>query len=85
MTGPDSEFTNLFMKNLDPEITEELLQEKFAPFGNIVSLAIAKDYNGVSKGFGFVNYTNPGDAKRAMEIMHGTQLGKFFYCYTCNF
>ncbi|XP_028789976.1 polyadenylate-binding protein 7-like [Neltuma alba] len=75
LPGPDSKFTNLFMKNLDPEITEELLQETFAPFGKIVNMAIAKDRNGVSKGFGFVNYDNPDDAKRAMETMHGSRLG----------
>ncbi|XP_054794771.1 polyadenylate-binding protein 7-like isoform X2 [Prosopis cineraria] len=75
LPGPDSKFTNLFMKNLDPETTEELLQEKFAPFGNIVNLAVAKDNNGVSKGFGFVNYDNPDDAKRAMETMNGSRLG----------
>ncbi|KAF7804371.1 polyadenylate-binding protein 7-like [Senna tora] len=75
LPGPDSKFTNLFMKNLDPETTEELLQEKFSSFGKIVSLAIAKDDNGLSKGFGFVNYDNPDDAKRAMESMNGSQLG----------
>lgn len=77
MPGPDAKFTNLFMKNLDPETTEELLKEKFSAFGKIVSLAIAKDDNGLSKGFGFVNYDNPDDARRAMEAMNGSQLGRF--------
>lgn len=72
------------MKNLDPQITEELLQEKFSSFGKIVSLAIAKDDNGLSKGFGFVNYDNPDDARRAMESMNGSQLGIFLFYFTGN-
>ncbi|XP_061352407.1 polyadenylate-binding protein 7 [Gastrolobium bilobum] len=75
LPGPDARYTNLYVKNLDPDITEALLQEKFSPFGKIVSLAIAKDNNGMSKGFGFVNYDNPDDAKRAMEATSGSQFG----------
>ena len=85
MPGPDARYTNLYMKNLDPDITEALLQEKFSPFGKIVSLAIAKDNNGMSKGFGFVNYENPDDAKKAMEAMNGTQFGSFIYPFLCSF
>ncbi|CAL0309912.1 unnamed protein product [Lupinus luteus] len=68
-------YTNLYMKNLDLDITEAVLQEKFSSFGKIVSLAIAKDNKGVSKGFGFVNYDNADDAKRTLEAMNGTQFG----------
>ncbi|XP_004494108.1 polyadenylate-binding protein 7 [Cicer arietinum] len=75
MSGPDARYTNLYMKNLDLDITETLLREKFSSFGKIVSLAVAKDNNGMSKGFGFVNFDNPDDAKRAMEAMNGSQLG----------
>lgn len=78
LPGPDARYTNLYMKNLDLDITEALLKEKFSSFGKIVSLAISKDENGMSKGFGFVNYENPDDAKRALEAMNGTQLGSFF-------
>ncbi|XP_057438216.1 polyadenylate-binding protein 7 [Lotus japonicus] len=75
LPGPDASYTNLYMKNLDLDITEALLKEKFSSFGKIVSLAISKDENGMSKGFGFVNYENPDDAKRALEAMNGSQLG----------
>ncbi|KAL5060118.1 hypothetical protein RYX36_031722 [Vicia faba] len=75
MSGPDAGYTNLYMKNLDLDITETLLQEKFSSFGKIISLAVAKNNNGMSKGFGFVNFDKPDDAKRAMEAMNGLQLG----------
>ncbi|KAK3205841.1 hypothetical protein Dsin_019887 [Dipteronia sinensis] len=68
-------FTNVYVKNLEPDVTEGRLEEKFSKFGNITSLHISKDSNGVSRGFGFVNFENPEDAKRAVETMHGTQSG----------
>ncbi|KAL5975065.1 hypothetical protein ACLOJK_031741 [Asimina triloba] len=72
---PDIKYTNLYMKNLDIEITEEFLQDKFSKFGKITNLAIAKDVKGNSRGFGFVNFENPDDAKNAMEAMNGALLG----------
>ncbi|KAJ6765469.1 RNA BINDING PROTEIN [Salix purpurea] len=67
-------YTNLYVKNLDSEVTEDILRDKFSQFGEITSLLISKDENGVSKGFGFVNFEHSNDAKRAEESIHGTQL-----------
>ncbi|MED6162124.1 hypothetical protein PIB30_067403 [Stylosanthes scabra] len=75
LPDPEAKYTNLYIKNLDPDITEELLQEKFSSFGKIMSLAIANDANGMSKGFAFVNYDTPDEAKQAMEAMNGSQFG----------
>ena len=75
MPEPDAKYTNLYVKNLDPDITEALLKEKFSSFGKILSLAIVKDEKGLSKGFGFMNYENPDDARRATEAMNGSQFG----------
>ncbi|KAL6141869.1 hypothetical protein ACLB2K_060155 [Fragaria x ananassa] len=75
LSNPDVKYTNLYVKNLDPEVREELLEEKFSEFGKIVRLAIARDENGNSRGFGFVNFESPDDAKRALESLNGTQLG----------
>ncbi|XP_022859246.1 polyadenylate-binding protein 7-like [Olea europaea var. sylvestris] len=75
VTNPEAKYTNLYMKNLDPDVTEDLLMEKFSEYGKIISLAILKDENGASRGFGFVNFENPGNAKCALEAFHGTQLG----------
>ncbi|GMH09882.1 hypothetical protein Nepgr_011723 [Nepenthes gracilis] len=75
LTNADVKYTNLYIKNLDSDITEEVLQEKFSQFGNIISLVITKEENGASKGFGFVNYDDPDHAKQALEAMNGSQLG----------
>ncbi|KAG1368826.1 putative Polyadenylate-binding protein 7 [Cocos nucifera] len=73
--SPEAKYTNLYMKNLDQDITEELIELKFSEFGKISNVMIAKDDNGNSRGFGFVNFESPDSAKRAMEAMNGVQLG----------
>jgi len=66
-------FTNLFVKNFQGAFESDLefLQE-FRPFGNIASHKIEKDENtGTFKGFGFVAYDNPDDARVAVMNLHG--------------
>ncbi|CAA2970445.1 polyadenylate-binding 7 [Olea europaea subsp. europaea] len=75
VTNPEAKYTNLYMKNLDSDVTEELLLERFSEYGKVMSVAILKDENGTSRGFGFVNFENPDNAKLALEAFHGTQLG----------
>ncbi|KAJ0982368.1 hypothetical protein J5N97_010623 [Dioscorea zingiberensis] len=75
LSSPEAKYTNLYMKNLDQDITEELIELKFSEFGKIDKVAIAKDANGDSKGFGFVSFESPDSAKKAMEAMNGAQLG----------
>lgn len=68
-------YTNLYVKNLDTGISEEVLKEKFSQYGQIVSLVISRDETGASRGFGFVNFDKPEDAKSAVEALHESQLG----------
>ncbi|XVF76322.1 hypothetical protein PTKIN_Ptkin13bG0257200 [Pterospermum kingtungense] len=75
LPSPDVKYTNLYIKNFESDTTEEILREKFSEFGKIASLVVAKDENEASRGFGFVNFESPDDAKRAMEVMNGSQLG----------
>ncbi|CAL5419803.1 unnamed protein product [Camellia sinensis] len=75
LPSPDARYTNLYVKNLDLDVTEELLKEKFSEFGKILSLIISKDEYGTSRGFGFVNFDSADGAKRAIEAMNGSQLG----------
>ncbi|KVH99937.1 Nucleotide-binding, alpha-beta plait [Cynara cardunculus var. scolymus] len=75
LPSPDAKYTNLYIKNLDLDMTEDILEKSFAKFGKIVSLVIARDDSGVSRGFGFVNFENPEDARKAAEDMNGLNLG----------
>lgn len=74
-------YTNLYVKNLDTGISEEVLKEKFSQHGKIVSLVISKDENGASRGFGFVNFDKAENAKSAVEALHGSQLGTVVKSY----
>ena len=72
-------FTNVYVKNLDPSIDEQELQRMFSEFGTITGAVIMKE-NGVSKGFGFVNFSHPDQAKNAVTEMLGKEIhGKILY------
>ena len=46
---------NLYVKNLDDSVTDDVLRDEFAPMGTITSARVMKDLkDGRSRGFGFV-------------------------------
>lgn len=61
---------NLFVKNLDDTITSEALEEEFKPFGTITSAKVMVDETGKSKGFGFVCFSTPEEATKAITEMN---------------
>jgi polyadenylate-binding protein len=63
---------NLYVRNLDESVTEEELSHEFAKFGAVTSARISKDAAGRSKLFGFVCFSAPDDAARALQGMNGT-------------
>ncbi|KAJ3061636.1 Protein phosphatase PP2A regulatory subunit B [Quaeritorhiza haematococci] len=69
-----AKFTNIYVKNLSEEKTDEELRELFLQFGPISSCVIQRDENGKSKGFGFINYEDHEDARKAVEEMHEKEL-----------
>ncbi|XP_073286330.1 polyadenylate-binding protein 7-like [Primulina huaijiensis] len=71
----ETKYTNLYIKNLDTDVSEDVIKDKFSEYGKLVSFVVSKDESGASKGFGFANFENPDDAKRAVEDLNGSQLG----------
>ncbi|KAI8844749.1 hypothetical protein BC829DRAFT_419795 [Chytridium lagenaria] len=65
-----SKYTNIYVKNLDENVTDEELRELFVPFGNVTSAMVQRDETGASKLFGFVNFGHHEEARRAVEDMH---------------
>ncbi|KAJ6965158.1 polyadenylate-binding protein 8-like [Populus alba x Populus x berolinensis] len=62
---------NLYIKNLDDSIGDEKLKELFSPFGTITSCKVMRDPNGISRGSGFVAFSTPEEASRALLEMNG--------------
>uniref|UniRef100_A0A8C6GYZ0 Polyadenylate-binding protein n=1 Tax=Mus spicilegus TaxID=10103 RepID=A0A8C6GYZ0_MUSSI len=61
---------NLYVKNLDDGIDDERLQKEFSPFGTITSTKVMTE-GGRSKGFGFVCFSSPEEATKAVSEMNG--------------
>ena len=63
-------FTNVYVKNIEPDVTDEEFRDLFAQFGAITSATLARDDNGQNRGFGFVNFAEHGSAAQAVEKLH---------------
>jgi len=71
---------NLYVKYLDDSIDDQKLREHFSEFGNITSCRVMRDEKGNSRGFGFVCFTTPDEASKAVTQMHTSLLaGKPIY------
>ena len=64
-------FTNIYVKNVDAEVTDEEFRELFEKYGEITSASLTRDpETGKSRGFGFVNYVNHEHAAKAVDELH---------------
>ncbi|KAM9218881.1 polyadenylate-binding protein 1-like isoform 1-T1 [Leptosomus discolor] len=61
---------NLYVKNLDDGIDDERLRKEFSPYGTITSAKVMTE-GGHSKGFGFVCFSYPEEATKAVTEMNG--------------
>lgn len=65
----------LFVGNLPYETNDQGLSDLFSPFGEVSSANIISDrFSGRSRGFGFVEMTNDGEAEKAIQEMNGKEL-----------
>ncbi|KAK5143452.1 hypothetical protein LTR04_001891, partial [Oleoguttula sp. CCFEE 6159] len=65
----------LFVGNLDPMVDEKTLFDTFSRFGSLVAAPkIARDDANLSKGYGFVSFSNFEASDEAIANMHGQYL-----------
>lgn len=64
-------FTNVYVKNISPEVTEDDFRVLFEKFGDVTSSSLARDQDGKVRGFGFVNFTTHTAASKAVDELNG--------------
>ena len=64
------EWTNLYVRNIPSDWTEDKLAEIFAEFGNVNSTKLNKATSGQRHGYGFVDMDSHEAALEAVEALH---------------
>uniref|UniRef100_A0A8C6E904 RRM domain-containing protein n=1 Tax=Moschus moschiferus TaxID=68415 RepID=A0A8C6E904_MOSMO len=65
----------LYVGSLHFNITEDMLRGIFEPFGRIESIQLMMDSEtGLSKGYGFITFSDSECAKKALEQLNGFEL-----------
>ncbi len=66
---------NIYVGNLSYGVSDNDLQQLFAEHGSVSSAKIIQDREtGRSKGFGFVEMSDDGDAQKAIESLNGQSI-----------
>jgi RNA recognition motif-containing protein len=67
---------NIYVSNLDCQLTEGSLKEAFQAYGEVTSVRILTDRDTAHpKGFGLVEMPDKDEALKAIEALNGTELG----------
>ena len=68
--------TKLFVGSLPWSVNDDTLKAAFEAHGKVVSAKVITDrQSGRSKGYGFVEMAEEGDATKAIEALNGKDLG----------
>lgn len=81
-TTPTSQKSTLYIGNLDPLITSQVLHDAFLPFGEIIEISLPKPELAsqqkssptAHRGFGYVEFSSPQDAAEAIDNMDQSEL-----------
>jgi len=65
----------LYIKNLEDDVDDDKLRAEFEVFGTVTSCKVMRDDKGTSKGFGFVCFSTPDEATKAVAEMNNKMIG----------
>ncbi|MBZ5631127.1 MAG: RNA-binding protein [Acidobacteriia bacterium] len=66
---------SIYVGNLASDASEDQLQTLFSEHGAVKRVVIVKDrFTGESRGFGFVDMENDGEAMNAIQAVNGKEL-----------
>lgn len=72
--GGLNQTTSLYVGNLSPSISEEILMQMFSKFGGLSNVRIMKDsFTKKSREFGFVSFFSKDEAQEAQRAMNNTE------------
>ncbi|KAJ5594894.1 uncharacterized protein N7459_001102 [Penicillium hispanicum] len=70
--------STVYVGGLDQAVSAQTLAEAFVPFGEVVDISLPKpdapNSTDVHRGFGYVEFDLPQDAKEAIDNMDGSEL-----------
>ena len=67
---------NIYVGNLPFSVDDQELQEMFGEHGRVDRATVVSDREtGRSRGFGFVEMADDGEANNAIEALNGAQMG----------
>lgn len=64
----------LYLGDLAPQVTEQVLFSIFHHFGPIVFIQVARDPTGRSLGYAYIQFYNPAHAQHALESLNYTSI-----------
>ncbi|KAF3985679.1 hypothetical protein FT663_05202 [Candidozyma haemuli var. vulneris] len=80
ITGQDEKWNpkhfRLFVGNLGPDATDELLIAAFAKYASMSKARVVKDHKGENRGYGFVAFEKADDYLQAFKEMNGKYVGQ---------
>eukprot|EP01025_Chloroclados_australasicus_P036465 TRINITY_DN3718_c0_g2_i1.p1 TRINITY_DN3718_c0_g2~~TRINITY_DN3718_c0_g2_i1.p1 ORF type:complete len:376 (+),score=52.95 TRINITY_DN3718_c0_g2_i1:96-1223(+) len=70
--------SNIYIKNLPPEVDTEALKQLFSGYGVIENARLVQATNPTGYNYGFVKYQSVDQAQLAISSMHNAQVGNNF-------
>mmetsp|Transcript_33767 Transcript_33767/g.6110 ORF Transcript_33767/g.6110 Transcript_33767/m.6110 type:complete len:114 (-) Transcript_33767:1123-1464(-) len=66
--------SNLYVKNLRPNVTARDLDQEFGKYGEVISSKIQYNSENESQGYGFVQFTNNREAESAIKSLNNKEM-----------